>query len=89
MSYQRTASVIFEGTGSYVGTKTATFKISGKIDLKDSSDFTFSYGASVPFVKGGVKYCNTQKKWPLSFDERHKQKENILCLMRQSIHNPK
>lgn len=50
-----TATVIFEGTGSYVGTKSATFKISGKIELKDSSDFTYTYSASVPFVKGGAK----------------------------------
>ena len=39
----------------YVGTKSATFKISGKIELKDSSDFTYTYSASVPFVKGGAK----------------------------------
>jgi len=50
-----TATVIFEGMGGYVGTKSATFKISGKIELKDSSDFTYTYSASVPFVKGGAK----------------------------------
>ncbi len=50
-----TATVIFEGNGSYVGTKTVTFKIAGKIELTDSTDFTYTYNASVPFVKSGAK----------------------------------
>ena len=49
-----TATVIFEGKGSYVGTKTVTFKIAGKIELTDSTDFTYTYNASVPFVKSGA-----------------------------------
>ena len=56
-----TATVIFEGAGDYVGTKTATFKIAGKIELDQTSDFTYTYASSVPFEKAGAKPAVTVK----------------------------
>jgi len=53
------ATVIFEAlsknSAGYVGSKTATFKISGKIELKDAEPFKYSYECTVPFAKGGAK----------------------------------
>ena len=54
-----TATIIFsakEGnTEGYGGTKTATFRITGKKELKEGEGFTCSYSASVPYAKGGAK----------------------------------
>ena len=57
-----TATVVFEGSGtsasSPVGTKTATFRITGNRKLQAAergSDFTYIYEESVPYVKGGAK----------------------------------
>ncbi|MCR4908899.1 MAG: hypothetical protein K5985_08705 [Lachnospiraceae bacterium] len=57
-----TARITFEAlsanSGGYAGTKTATFKISGKRELKEAgsgSDFTYSYSKKVPVAKGGAK----------------------------------
>ena len=55
-----TATVVFEavnGSG-YFGTKTATFKITGKRALKEAgadSTFTYSLSENVPYAKGGAK----------------------------------
>ncbi|MBO6213964.1 MAG: hypothetical protein J6N76_00335, partial [Lachnospiraceae bacterium] len=49
------AAVIFEGMNGYYGSKTASFKISGRIELDNSSDFTYTYSSSVAYVKGGAK----------------------------------
>jgi len=60
-----TAMVIFEAistnSAGYVGSKIATFRISGKIELKDASPFEYSYTESVPFAKGGAKPAVTVK----------------------------
>ena len=54
-----TATVIFEAVSGnaagYVGSKTATFKISGKKELKEGASFTFICPDSVPYAKGGAK----------------------------------
>ncbi|MCR4908908.1 MAG: S8 family serine peptidase [Lachnospiraceae bacterium] len=55
------ATIIFEAistnSAGFVGNKTATFKISGKIELTDSEPFTYTLADadSVPFAKGGAK----------------------------------
>ena len=60
-----TATLIFEAistnSAGYVGSKIATFRISGKIELKDASPFEYSYTESVPFAKGGAKPAVTVK----------------------------
>ena len=57
-----TATATFEAVsgnaGGFVGTKTATFKISGKRELKEAgpnSDFTYDHSKKVPYAKGGAK----------------------------------
>ncbi|MCR5650255.1 MAG: hypothetical protein K6F86_03650 [Lachnospiraceae bacterium] len=51
-----TATVVFEAMGSsFVGSKTATFKISGKKEIKEGASFTFTCPESVPYAKGGAK----------------------------------
>ncbi len=54
-----TATVIFEAVSGnskgYVGTKTASFKITGKIALKEEAPFEYAYEGSVPYAKGGAK----------------------------------
>ena len=57
-----TATATFEAVsgnaGGFVGTKTATFKISGKRELKEAgpdSDFTYDHSRKVPYAKGGAK----------------------------------
>ncbi len=59
---QGTATASFEAVsgnaGGFVGTKTATFKISGKRELKEAgpdSDFTYDHSRKVPYAKGGAK----------------------------------
>ncbi|MCR5788567.1 MAG: hypothetical protein K6G83_01630 [Lachnospiraceae bacterium] len=53
------ATVIFEAkegnSAGYVGSKTATFKISGKKELKEGEPFSFAWPESVPYEKGGAK----------------------------------
>ena len=59
-----TATILFEGKGDYVGTKSANFKITGNRNLKepgDGSPFTYIYPDSVPYVKGGAKPSVTVK----------------------------
>ncbi len=60
-----TATIIFEAisgnSAGYVGNKTATFKISGKIKLEETAPFEYSYAESVPFAKGGAKPAVTVK----------------------------
>ncbi len=59
------ATVIFEAVSGnaagYAGSKTASFKISGKIELRDDSPFEYSYEETVPFAKGGAKPAVTVK----------------------------
>ncbi len=59
------ATVIFEAVSGnaagYAGSKTASYKISGKIELKDGSPFEYSYEETVPFAKGGAKPAVTVK----------------------------
>ncbi len=54
-----TAVVVFEAisgnSAGIVGSKTATFKISGKKELKEGGSFTFTFLESVPYIKGGAK----------------------------------
>ena len=59
-----TATIVFEAVSGnkagYVGTKTATFKINGKIELKEEgsgSPFTYTVAdaSGVPYAKGGTK----------------------------------
>lgn len=60
-----TATVIFEAVSGnaagYAGCKTAAFKISGKIELKDTAPFEYSYKDSIPFAKGGAQPAVTVK----------------------------
>ncbi len=60
-----TATIIFEAisgnAAGYVGSKTATFKITGKIGLKEGAPFEYSYAESVPYAKGGAKPAVTVK----------------------------
>jgi len=53
------ATIIFEAINGndagYVGSKTATFKISGKKELKEGTSFTFTCPESVPYAKSGAK----------------------------------
>ncbi len=57
-----TATIIFEAISGneagYVGSKTATFKISGKKSLKDAA-IDITCAESVPFAKGGAKAAVT------------------------------
>ncbi len=52
-----TATVIFKAISDnktgYVGSKAATFRISGKKAIDASSSYTFKYSESVPYAKGG------------------------------------
>ncbi|MBO4373768.1 MAG: hypothetical protein J5829_01550 [Lachnospiraceae bacterium] len=57
-----TATAVFEAvsgnSGMFTGTKTATFKISGKRELKESKDdgsFVYTYEHKVPYAKGGAR----------------------------------
>ncbi len=54
------ASMVFEAlsgnSAGYVGSKTASFKITGKKGLKaEGTDFSYTYSGSVPFSKGGAR----------------------------------
>nr|MCR5627251.1 hypothetical protein [Lachnospiraceae bacterium] len=53
------ATVVFEAVSTnsagYVGSKTATFKITGSRKLTDSSPFSYSYSSSVAYLKDGAK----------------------------------
>ncbi len=57
-----TATVVFTAVSGnpagYVGSKTATFKITGNRKLQEAgngSDFTYDHSESVPYAKGGAK----------------------------------
>ena len=63
-----TATIVFEGMGasenSPLGTKTATFRITGNRKLEEAGDdsaFTYGFSDNVPYAKGGAKPAVTVK----------------------------